>query len=82
MKHNTDETPVFLVRAIEAEKQPIGVKTLAAILGCSIDTVYRAVRKGKIPSFQNSGMIMFDPATLSNYFRKYPAMVGRYARLT
>lgn len=75
MKSNICERPASLISAIESEKHPIRVKVLAEILGCSIHTVYRAVRKGTVPFLRINGTIRFDPTTLGNYFRrKYPAM--------
>ncbi len=38
----------------------LSVKELAAVLGISVDSVYRAYRKGDIPAVQICRMIRFD----------------------
>ncbi len=75
-------TPISLILKIEECDGPINVRQLAGIMFRSIDTIYRQVRLGRYPFYRIGGMIVFDPATLSHYFRKkYPAMAEAAARI-
>jgi hypothetical protein len=77
MNCDTNQLPLSIIRSIETQQRPIRVKALAELLGCSIDSVYRGVRKGTFPFLRINGMILFDPSTLGHYFRrKYPAMAA------
>ena len=68
-------TAFNLIFAIETYGKPITVKELARIIGTSIDTIYRAARRGTYPYYRRGGIIVFDPSTLGLHLRRlYPPM--------
>ena len=74
--------PFNLIVVIETYGKPITVKELARISSTSIDTIYRAARLGMYPFYRCGGIIVFDPSTLGQYYRRmYPAMAAAANKL-
>lgn len=58
-----------LIEQIEQWQGAMTVEDLAAILNCSNKTLYKSIKKGKLPSIRIGSLIRLCPQTVAEWLR-------------
>jgi excisionase family DNA binding protein len=64
-------TPKSLIQQLESRKAMMNVTDVAELLGESIDTIYRRVKRGKMPHVRLGISTKFDPIELAEWLREH-----------
>lgn len=63
-----------LIEAIEEKTEALRARDIAAILGMSVQQIYKMAAKGEIPCFRVGRTIRFDPREVAVWLTaKYPS---------
>jgi excisionase family DNA binding protein len=73
-------TPHNILHALRSVRHEMSVKEVAELLGRSIDTVYRMVRRNEIPHLVLAGSLRFDPSVLELWLIQKEPLLAVVAR--